>query len=43
MFCSVTPTMAADAILFELGVCQLAVQIPFEGLTQHDSVRTLQH
>jgi mRNA-degrading endonuclease toxin of MazEF toxin-antitoxin module len=43
MFYSVPLTIAADAILFELGVRQLATQIPFEGVAQHDAVRTLQH
>jgi hypothetical protein len=32
-------TMAADAILFELGVRQLAARIPFEGVAQRDAVR----
>jgi hypothetical protein len=33
--------MAADAKLFELGVRQLAAQIPFEVVAQRDAVRTL--
>jgi hypothetical protein len=41
MFYSVMLTMAADAILFELGVCQLAAWIAFVGMTQRDAVRTL--
>jgi hypothetical protein len=32
MFYSMPLTMAADAKLFELGVCQLAAPIPFEGV-----------
>jgi hypothetical protein len=43
MFYSVTLIMAADAILFELGVGQLAARIPFEGMAQRDAVRTLGH
>jgi hypothetical protein len=41
MFYSIPLTMAADAVLFELGVCQLAARTPFEGMTQRDAVRTL--
>jgi hypothetical protein len=41
MFYSVPLTMAADAILFELGVPQLAAGIPFEGMAQGAAVRTL--
>jgi hypothetical protein len=42
MFYNIPLTMAADAKLFELGVHQLAVQImPFEGMAQCDTVRTL--
>jgi hypothetical protein len=41
MFYSVLLTMAADAILIELGVCQIASRIPFEGVAQHDAERTL--
>jgi hypothetical protein len=41
MFYSVLLTLAADALLFELGVRQLAARIPFEGMTQHDTLRTL--
>jgi hypothetical protein len=37
MFYSVQLTMAADAILFELGVRQLAARIPFEGVAQRDA------
>jgi hypothetical protein len=37
-------TMAADAVLFELEVRQLAAaRIPFEGVGQHDALRNLQH
>jgi hypothetical protein len=43
MFYSDPPTIAADAILVELGVHQLASWIPFEGVAQHNTVRTLQH
>jgi hypothetical protein len=32
MFYSVTLTLAADTILFELGVRQLTARIPFEGM-----------
>jgi hypothetical protein len=32
--------MAADAILVELDVRQLASRIPFEGVAQRDAVRT---
>jgi hypothetical protein len=39
MFYSVLLTMAAEATLFELGVRQLAAQIPFEGVAQRDAVR----
>jgi hypothetical protein len=35
--------MAADTKRFELGVRQLAAQIPFEGMLQRDDVRTLRH
>jgi hypothetical protein len=35
--------MADDAKLFERGVCKLAARIPFEGMGQHDSVKTFQH
>jgi hypothetical protein len=31
MFYSILLTMAADAVLFELGVCELAAWIPFES------------
>jgi hypothetical protein len=41
MFYSITLTMAADAILFELGVRQLAARLPFEGVAQNNAVRTL--
>jgi hypothetical protein len=34
MFYSVPLTLSADAVLFELGVRQLAAQIPFEGGAQ---------
>jgi hypothetical protein len=34
-------TMAAEAVLFELGVRQLAARIPLEGVAQHDALRTL--
>jgi hypothetical protein len=40
MFYSVPLTTAADNILFELGVRQLAV---LEGVAQRDAERTLQH
>jgi hypothetical protein len=40
MFYSVPVTMAADAILLELGVRQLAARIPFAGVAQRDAVRT---
>jgi hypothetical protein len=43
MFYSGPLTMAADAILFELGVRHLAAPIPFEGMAQHDAVRTIRH
>jgi hypothetical protein len=43
MFYSVLLTMAADAILVELGVHQLALQILIEGVTGCDAVRTLGH
>jgi hypothetical protein len=43
MFFSVSLTMAADAILVELGVRLFASRIPFEGVVQRDAVRTLQH
>jgi hypothetical protein len=33
--------MAADAILVELGLRQLASWLLFEGVVQHDAVRTL--
>jgi hypothetical protein len=33
--------MAADAVLFELGMRQLAALIPFEGVAQPDAFRTL--
>jgi hypothetical protein len=42
MFYSVPLTMAADAKLFEHGVCQLAARIPLEGVAQRDAVKTLQ-
>jgi hypothetical protein len=35
--------MAADAKLFEFVVRQLAAHIPYEGVAQHDAVRTLRH
>jgi hypothetical protein len=38
---SVPLTMAAYAVLFELGVRQLAARIPFEGVTQRDGLSTL--
>jgi hypothetical protein len=38
MFYSAPLAMAADAILFELGVRQLAARIPFEGVVQRDAV-----
>jgi hypothetical protein len=41
MFYSIPLTIAADAILFELGGRQLAAWIPFESMAQRDSVRTL--
>jgi hypothetical protein len=41
MFYSIPLIMAADAKLFVLGVRQLAGRIPFEGVAQHDEVRTL--
>jgi hypothetical protein len=41
MINSVTLTMAVDTILFELGVRQFAVRIPFEGVVQCDAVGTL--
>jgi hypothetical protein len=31
--------MAADAILFELGVRQSAARIPFKGVAQRDTIR----
>jgi hypothetical protein len=43
MFYTVPLTMAADAILFELGVRQISARIPFEGVVQRDAVRTLNH
>jgi hypothetical protein len=43
MFYSVTLTMAAEAISFELGVRQLAVLLPFEGVAQSDAVITRRH
>jgi hypothetical protein len=43
MFYSIMLTMAADEIVFELGVRQLAARIPFEGVAQHYAVRTLRH
>jgi hypothetical protein len=43
MFYSVPLTVAADAKLFELGVRQLAPQVPFESVVQRDTVRTLRH
>jgi hypothetical protein len=43
MFYGVLLTMAADAILVELVVRQLASWKPFEGKTQYDAVRTLCH
>jgi hypothetical protein len=43
MFYSIPLTMAADAVLFEFGVCQLAAQIPFEGVSQHEALRTLRY
>jgi hypothetical protein len=39
MFYSVPITMVADSILFELGVCQLAALILFEGVAQRGAVR----
>jgi hypothetical protein len=33
--------MASDAILFELGVRQSALRIPFEGMAQRDAIRTI--
>jgi hypothetical protein len=39
MFYSIPLTMAADAILFELGVHQFAARIPFEGMAQRDAVK----
>jgi hypothetical protein len=41
MFYSFPLTMAAGAILVELGVRQLASRIPFEGVAQDDCVGTL--
>jgi hypothetical protein len=38
MFYSVPLTMAAYAKLFERGVCQLTARIPYEGVTQRDTV-----
>jgi hypothetical protein len=43
MFYSIQLTIAAGAILFELGVRQLAARIPFEDVAQRDAVRTLRH
>jgi hypothetical protein len=42
MFYSVPLAMAAEAVLFELGVRQIAARIPFEGVAQRDALRTLQ-
>jgi hypothetical protein len=41
MFLSAPLTIAADAILVELGVCQLASYMPFEGEAQRDALKTL--
>jgi hypothetical protein len=41
MFYIVPLTMAADAILVELGVRQLASGITFEGVATHDARETL--
>jgi hypothetical protein len=38
MFYSVPLNITADANMFELGVCQLAARIPFEGVAQRDAV-----
>jgi hypothetical protein len=43
MFCSVPLTMAAEAILVDLGVRQLALRIPFEGVAQREAVKKLRH
>jgi hypothetical protein len=40
MFYSVSLTMAADAIIFEVGVRQSAARIQFEGVAKRDAVRT---
>jgi hypothetical protein len=40
MFYSVPLTMAADEVLFELGVRQLAPPISLEGVAQRDAERT---
>jgi hypothetical protein len=42
MFYSVQLTMAADSVLFGLGLRQLAARIPYEGVVQRDALRTLQ-
>jgi hypothetical protein len=41
MFYNVLLTITADAIIFELGVRQLAAQILFDGVGQRNAVRTL--
>jgi hypothetical protein len=43
MFYSVPLTMIADAVLFELGVRQLAARIPFECVAQREALKTLRH
>jgi hypothetical protein len=41
MIYSVTITIAADTILFEFVVRQLAARIQFRGVAQRDAVRKL--
>jgi hypothetical protein len=43
MFYSIQLTTAAGAILFELGVRQLAARILYEDVAHRDAVRTLRH
>jgi hypothetical protein len=39
MFYSIPQTVAVDVKLFELGVCQLAARIPFEGVARRDALK----
>jgi hypothetical protein len=43
MFYSISLSMAADTVLFKLGVRQLVARILFEGVAQRDTLRTLLH